>query len=434
MGVVTSVSSLLISAAAKHPDEFRACVAVAANRMHQVVMNPAADDRGYVYHHVPAPWVTVKLLRLLQLFPFPEDGAVAARLTESLRKLLSRATDISLPSGRRARSSQINGTHACVVEAINLIAHYDNDAELQIEACTILGTMLIARDVNQRFSALEGLTVMAQTEFSHDAVKKHQGAVLRALQTEKDPTVQRRAADLLYALCDQESVETIVDQLLDFLKRADYAIREELAIKVAILAEKYVPVYSWYVDVMLRLIKQTGDYVPEQVWHRVIQVVINRQDVQDYAAKTCFEAILDPSAHEAMISVAGYILGEFGHLIANDPNSSPAKQLDALQVHYPMAQAQTRALLVSTYAKMANLFPELKQAVLVLLQSENLLRNSDAELQQRANEYVQLLSSANTDLVPAVFEEMPPFNEEQCAMLQRLEDKSTAAATDVVMG
>jgi AP-2 complex subunit alpha len=91
-------------------------------------------------------------------------------------------------------------------------------------------------------------------------------------------------------------------------------------LKIAILAEKYVPVYSWYVDVMLRLIKQTGDHVPQQVWYRVIQVgqaynlsslsaadgaclqvIINRQDVQDYAAKTCFEALLDPSCHEAMV-------------------------------------------------------------------------------------------------------------------------------------
>jgi hypothetical protein len=33
-----------------------------------------------------------------------------------------------------------------------------------------------------------------------------------------------------------------------------------------------------------------------------------------------------------------------------------------------------------------------------------------------------------------VFEEMPPFNEEQCAMLQKLEDKSAAAAVDANTG
>lgn len=44
-----------------------------------------------------------------------------------------------------------------------------------------------------------------------------------------------------------------------------------------------------YVDVILNLIRIAGDYVSEEVWYRVIQIVINRDDVQGYAAKTVFE-------------------------------------------------------------------------------------------------------------------------------------------------
>ena len=77
-------------------------------------------------------------------------------------------------------------------------------------------------------------------------------------------------------------------------------------LKVAILAEKYATDYTWYVDVILKLIRIAGDYVSEEVWYRVIQVcfmilcdfviapcqiVVNREDVQGYAAKTCFEAL-----------------------------------------------------------------------------------------------------------------------------------------------
>jgi AP-2 complex subunit alpha len=60
-------------------------------------------------------------------------------------------------------------------------------------------------------------------------------------------------------------------------------------LKVAILAEKYATDYTWYVDVILNLIRIAGDYVSEEVWYRVIQIVINRDDVQGYAAKTVFE-------------------------------------------------------------------------------------------------------------------------------------------------
>ena len=60
-------------------------------------------------------------------------------------------------------------------------------------------------------------------------------------------------------------------------------------LKIAILSEKYAQDYSWYVDTILRLIRLAGDYVSEEVWYRIIQIVINKQEVQSYAAKTCFE-------------------------------------------------------------------------------------------------------------------------------------------------
>lgn len=63
-------------------------------------------------------------------------------------------------------------------------------------------------------------------------------------------------------------------------------------LKVAILAEKYAVDYTWYVDTILNLIRIAGDYVSEEVWYRVIQIVINRDDVQGYAAKTVFEVSL----------------------------------------------------------------------------------------------------------------------------------------------
>lgn len=60
-------------------------------------------------------------------------------------------------------------------------------------------------------------------------------------------------------------------------------------LKIAILSEKYAEDYTWYVDIILKLIRLAGDYVSEEVWYRIIQIVINKQEVQGYAAKTCFE-------------------------------------------------------------------------------------------------------------------------------------------------
>ena len=60
-------------------------------------------------------------------------------------------------------------------------------------------------------------------------------------------------------------------------------------LKIAILSEKYAHDYTWYVDTILNLIRLAGDYVSEEVWYRIVQVVVNTSEVQGYAAKTCFE-------------------------------------------------------------------------------------------------------------------------------------------------
>lgn len=82
----------------------------------------------------------------------------------------------------------------------------------------------------------------------------------------------------------------LFEQILYLLLTAHLFLLQVL--KVAILAEKYATDYTWYVDVILNLIRIAGDYVSEEVWYRVIQIVINRDDVQGYAAKTVFEVIL----------------------------------------------------------------------------------------------------------------------------------------------
>merc|ERR1711962_1739844 len=237
---------------------------------------------------------------------------------------------------------------------------------------------------------------------------------------ERDVSVRQRAVDLLYAMCDRTNSEDIVLEMLTYLETADYSIREEMVLKVAVLAEKYATDYKWYVDVILNLIRLAGDYVSEEVWYRVIQIVINRDDVQGYAAKTVFEALQAQACHENMVKVGGYILGEFGNLIAGDQRSSPAVQLQFLHSKYHLCSSMTRALLLSTYVKFVNLFPEIKHNVEEIFVADSNLRSADAELQQRASEYLALSKITSLDVLATVLEEMPPFPEKESSGLLNL--------------
>ncbi|KAK7477193.1 hypothetical protein BaRGS_00031578, partial [Batillaria attramentaria] len=395
MGVVTSATSLIEALVKKNPEEYKGCVSLAVSRLSRIVTSSYTDLQDYTYYFVPAPW--------LSNYPPPEDPSVRTRLTECLETILNKAQEP--PKSKKVQHS--NAKNAVLFEAINLIIHMDSDPNLLVRACNQLGQFLQHKETNLRYLALESMCLLATSEFSHEAVKKHQDTVITALKTERDVSVRQRAVDLLYAMCDRSNAEEIVGEMLEYLETADYSIREEMVLKVAILAEKYAVDYTWYVDVILNLIRIAGDYVSEEVWYRVIQIVINRDDVQGYAAKTVFEALQAPACHENMVKVGGYILGEFGNLIAGDPRSSP----------------NTRGLLLSTYIKFINLFPEIKQNIQDVLRSDNNLRNPDVELQQRAIEYLQLSTITSADVLATVLEEMPPFPERESSILAKLKKK-----------
>uniref|UniRef100_A0A3Q3ED76 AP-2 complex subunit alpha n=1 Tax=Labrus bergylta TaxID=56723 RepID=A0A3Q3ED76_9LABR len=427
MGVVTAAISLITCLSQKNPDEFKTCVSLAVSRLSRIVSSASTDLQDYTYYFVPAPWLSCKLLRLLQCYPPPEDGAVKGRLVECLETILNKAQEP--PKSKKVQHS--NAKNAILFEAISLIIHYDSEPNLLVRACNQLGQFLQHRETNLRYLALESMCTLASSEFSHEAVKTHIETVINALKTERDVSVRQRAADLLYAMCDRSNAKQIVAEMLSYLETADYSIREEMVLKVAILAEKYAVDYSWYVDTILNLIRIAGDYVSEEVWYRVIQIVINRDDVQGYAAKTVFEALQAPACHENMVKVGGYILGEFGNLIAGDPRSSPLVQFNLLHSKFHLCSVPTRALLLSAYIKFINLFPETKATIQEVLRCDSQIRNSDVELQQRAVEYLKLSSIASTDVLATVLEEMPPFPERESSILAKLKKKKGPGAVSV---
>lgn len=419
LGVVTAATSLITTLAQKSPDEFKTSISLAVARLSRIVTAACIDLQDYTYYFVAAPWLSVKLLRLLQCYPPPEDAALRSRLTECVETILNKAQEP--PKSKKVQHS--NAKNAVLFEAISLIIHHDSEPTLLVRACNQLGQFLQHRETNLRYLALESMCTLASSEFSHEAVKTHMETVINALKTERDVSVRQRAVDLLYAMCDRSNAKQIVAEMLSYLETADYSIREEIVLKVAILAEKYAVDYTWYVDTILNLIRIAGDYVSEEVWYRVIQIVINRDDVQGYAAKTVFEALQAPACHENLVKVGGYILGEFGNLIAGDSRSSPLVQFDLLHSKFHLCSVPTRALLLSAYIKFINLFPEVKATIQDVLRSDSQLRNADVELQQRAVEYLRLSCIASTDILATVLEEMPPFPERESSILAKLKKK-----------
>ena len=158
-------------------------------------------------------------------------------------------------------------------------------------------------------------------------VKRNQQQIAESLH-DPDISIRRRALDLLYGMCDAGNAQDIVRELLDYLIVSDFAIREELVLKIAILAEKYAPTQRWYLDVVLTMMDKAGDFVSDDIWHvsplsravhrtattnnarvrirhRVVQIVTNSADLQAYAAEQVLVKLREGSAHESMLKISG---------------------------------------------------------------------------------------------------------------------------------
>ncbi|KAG5647992.1 hypothetical protein DXG03_007026 [Asterophora parasitica] len=369
----------------------------------------------YAYYKVPSPWLQVKLLRLLQYYPPSEDPTIRSVLHQVLQTTMNN-------SAEPTRNVQHNNAqHAVLFEAIGLAIHLDSASPLVGTAAVLLARFISSKETNVRYLGLDTMAHLAARAESLEPIKRHQSTIILSLR-DKDISVRRRALDLLYSMCDVDNSELIVGELLRYLKVADYALREEMVLKIAILTEKYASSYKWYVDTILQLISAAGDHVGDEVWYRVVQIVTNTEDLQEYAAKVVFEHLKAPSTHESLVKVGGYILGEYGHLIANVPGYSPMEQFHVLHTKSQFCIASTRSLLLSTYIKWVNVFPEIKpQLVNIFERYRHVL---DAELQQRACEFYALASRPDDDeLLQNVCEEMPPFPPRVSALLGRLNMK-----------
>jgi AP-2 complex subunit alpha len=84
-------------------------------------------------------------------------------------------------------------------------------------------------------------------------------------------------------------------------------------------------------------------------------------------------------------------------------------------------------MILSSFVKFVNLFPEIKPQLLHIFRLYS--HSPDPELQQRAFEYLSLATLPTDDLLRTVCDEMPPFSERASILLSRLHQK-TAGTTD----
>lgn len=103
----------------------------------------------YIYYKTPNPWLLVKLLRGLQLFPPPTDNTFCAVINQVLHKIITK-TSVT-------KSVNENNTkYGVLFEALNLIVHYRGtiDMETRTQTGSLLGSFISVKEPNIRYRIL----------------------------------------------------------------------------------------------------------------------------------------------------------------------------------------------------------------------------------------------------------------------------------------
>lgn len=265
LSLLSGASSLLLTLMnLGNPEQLKDLQPKVVRLLHRLAINKECP-MNYVYYTHPNPWLQMKLYKALQLWSPPTDQGTLDLVSETVSKVLKR-TDAS------EVLSKSNIEYGLLFEVINLIIHYNDklDRKLMTNVSKILVVFISSSRANIRYLGLEAMCRLALRHNLADHLEK----ILVNLE-HTDVSIRKRALDLLYLICNSENVSRIVAELLGYLEsRTDPHIRDDLVLKIAILAEKFAENLIWYVDVVVRLIQNAE--VENDIWYRIIQIITGK--------------------------------------------------------------------------------------------------------------------------------------------------------------
>ena len=341
------------------------------------------------YHRVPAPWMQIKIVRILSLLG-QADASASSGMYEMLFDTMKKA-DVG-----------INAGYAIVYECIKCITKIYPNPKLLDAAADAISRFIQSRSHNLKYLGVTGLAMIVETHPQYAA--QHQMAVMDCLE-DPDETLQRKTLDLLYRMTNPVNVEFITEKLLDFLRgTTDLFLKKQLTKRVCNVAERYAPNNAWYIRTITQLFEISGDMVEIQVAQNLMSLIAEGTGESEEAdmllrqnAVELYVQLLQEKSPAKMpkilLETMAWCLGEYGYLSAISNTEDVLTKLCALaQSHKARLTGSTRKFLTSAIFKLvaqAGTCPPQAAAVI-----DEYTRSKDMDLQQRCLEFQTMLTTA----------------------------------------
>ncbi|KAJ3708610.1 hypothetical protein LUZ61_012315 [Rhynchospora tenuis] len=368
------------------------------------ILKQVAEKRlptTYDYHHMPAPFIQIKLLKILALLGSGDKQAsnhMYAVLTEIFRKCES--------------SSNIG--NAILYECVCCVSSIYPNSKVLDAAIEATSKFLKSESHNLKYMGIDALGRLIR--INPDIAEEHQLAVIDCLE-DPDDTLKRKTFELLYKMTKSTNVEVIVDRMIDYMINiTDSHYKTEIASRCVELAEQFAPSNQWFIQIMNKVFEHAGDLVNPRVAHNLMRLIAEGFGEDDEGADTQLRSsavasylriLGEPKLPSLFLQVICWVLGEYG--TADGRHSASyiiGKLCDVAEAH--SSDDTVKAYAVSAIMKIfafelaagrkVEMLPECQTLI------DEVLASHSTDLQQRAYEFQALLA-----LSPQAIENvMPP--------------------------
>ena len=344
--------------------------------------------KAYEYHKMPAPFVQIKLLKILAILG-AHDRETSSEMYAVLEDTLV-----------RAESSKNQIGNALVYETVRTIASIYPNPQLLAQCALVISRFIKSRNNNLKYTGLNALACIVNVNPSYAA--EHQMAVVDCLE-DPDETLRKKTLDLLYKMTKPNNVEVIVERMLAFLKRdgdrySDQYVRTEAASRVAELAERYAPDAKWYVETMTALFESAGDVVKPSIGQSLIRLIAEGTGdatADELSRKSAVNAYVKlfkrPKLPLVLLEVMVWVIGEFGELSGKSAEELMDLLIDAIDTQMEGSAIENVAL--SAISKIATRSGGSLSAKALRAVEQNTSSKSITK-QQRANEIMALMAES----------------------------------------
>lgn len=272
------------------------------------ILKQVAEKRlpkSYEYHQMPAPFIQIKLLKILALL-----GSGDKQASEQMYTVLG---DIFKKS-----DTLINIGNAVLYECICCVSCiYPNPKLLDTAADAI--SKFLKSDHNLKYMGIDALGRLIK--ISPDIAEQHQLAVIDCLE-DPDDTLKRKTFELLYKMTKSSNVEVIVNRMIDYMISInDNHYKTEIASRCVELAEQFAPSNHWFIQTMNKVFEHAGDLVNIKVAHNLMRLIAEGfgedddnadSQLRSSAVESYLCIIAEPKLPSVFLQVICWVLGEYG--------------------------------------------------------------------------------------------------------------------------